>query len=116
MLRLWNLWTVIDTWRLNKTHMDTHWLPANDLCLPCSIEYDLIGKVGTLEQDVSFLLRKLNETDLIPSFQAQQKAPQTTPSVWRQMMKQLSQQQIYDLLTIYAADFHMFGYLPDYQL
>ncbi|XP_059352652.1 carbohydrate sulfotransferase 11-like [Daphnia carinata] len=107
---------VIEEWKLNKTHMDVHWLPANDLCIPCTIEYDLIGKVETLEQDVSFLLHKLNETDLIASFQAQQNAPQTTPSVWRRMMKQLSQQQIYDLLTIYAADFHIFGYLPDYPV
>ncbi|XP_057381462.2 carbohydrate sulfotransferase 11-like [Daphnia carinata] len=104
---------VVDEWKLNKKWMDLHWLPANDLCLPCSIEYNLIGKVETLKQDVSFLLHKLNETDLIPPFKAKQNPPQTTPSVWRRMIKQLSQQQIYDLLTIYAADFHIFGYPPD---
>ncbi|KAI9553080.1 hypothetical protein GHT06_020971 [Daphnia sinensis] len=107
---------VIDEWKLNKKLVDVHWLPAIDLCLPCSIEYDFIGKVETLEQDVSFLLEKLNETDLIPSFQAKQKAPQTTQSVWRQKMKQLSKQQIKDLTRIYAADFQIFGYPLDYSV
>ncbi|XP_045036400.1 carbohydrate sulfotransferase 11-like [Daphnia magna] len=107
---------VIDKWKLPKERMDAHWLSAIELCFPCSIEYDFIGKVETLEQDVSFLLQKLNETDLIPSFQEKQKAPNTTQSVWRQTMKQLNQQQMEDLISIYAADFQIFGYPLDNPL
>ncbi|KZS07661.1 putative Carbohydrate sulfotransferase 12 [Daphnia magna] len=107
---------VIDKWKLPKERMDAHWLSVIELCFPCSIEYDFIGKVETLEQDVSFLLQKLNETDLIPSFQEKQKAPNTTQSVWRQTMKQLSQQQMDDLISIYADDFKIFGYSLDNPL
>lgn len=107
---------IIDKWKLPKERMDAHWLSAIELCFPCSIEYDFIGKVETLEQDVSFLLQKLNETDLIPSFQEKQKAPNTTQSVWRQTMKQLNQQQMEDLISIYAADFQIFGYPLDNPL
>lgn len=104
---------VMDESKTNRKRMDVHWLPAIELCRPCSIEYDFIGKVETLEQDVSFLLQKLNEADLILSFQEKQKARHTTQSVWRETMKQLSQQQMDDLISLYASDFQIFGYPLD---
>jgi hypothetical protein len=104
---------IIGEWRDGKRRLDVHWRQIFDLCLPCEMQFHFIGKFETLNQDVDFLLRKLNETDLVGLFASQPKA-QTTSSLWKESMNQISHQQLSDLNQMYANDFRLFGY-PHYN-
>jgi hypothetical protein len=66
---------IVDEWRDGKRRLDVHWRPVVDLCLPCDMQFHFIGKFETLNQDVDFLLRKLNETDLSRLFAGQPTKP-----------------------------------------
>jgi hypothetical protein len=76
------------------------------------MQFHFIGKFETLNQDVGFLLRKLYETDLSRLFAGQPKS-KTTSSLWKDLMNQISPQQMTDLNRMYADDFGLFGY-PHY--
>lgn len=103
---------IIDEWKDAKKPLDTHWRPVVNLCLPCVMRFDFIGKLETLNQDVDFLLWKLNESDLSGLVGRQQK-PKTTSSLWKEFMKKISYQQLSDLNRMFAEDFWLFGY-PHY--
>jgi hypothetical protein len=93
------------------------WTPIGDPSLisaarPCVMRFDFIGKFETLNQNVDFLLRKLNESDLARLF-ADQPKPKTTSSLWKEFMETISYQQLKILNLMYAEDFRLFGY-PHY--
>jgi hypothetical protein len=104
---------IVDEWKGERRPLDVHWRPVVDLCLPCVMSFDFIGKFETLNRDVEFLLRKLNESQLIGLFAGQPKA-KTTSSLWRQTMKLLSTNQLNELTQMFADDFRIFGY-PQYM-
>lgn len=99
---------VIDEWKSGRRQLDVHWRPMVDLCLPCSIDYDIVGKFETLNHDVEFLLKKLDESSIIKLFQLAKPPPST--SSMKQFINQLSQQQLIDLFHVYEDDFRIFGY------
>jgi hypothetical protein len=104
---------IVDEWRNGRKPLDVHWRPVVDLCRPCDMKFHFIGKFETLNQDVNFLLDKLNETDLSRLFAGQPTKPKTTSSLWKESMKQISFQQLTDLNRMFADDFRLFGY-PHY--
>ena len=105
---------VIDEWKVGKRPLDPHWRPVVDLCLPCEMQFDFIGKFETLNQDVEFLLRKLNESDLSRLFAIQPK-PKTTSTLWKEFINKISYQQLIHLNRMFADDFRLFGY-PHYYV
>ncbi|EFX71975.1 hypothetical protein DAPPUDRAFT_326687 [Daphnia pulex] len=104
---------VVDEWKQNQRQLDVHWRPASDLCLPCSMEYDFIGKFETMNQDVDFLLQRLNESYLSNLFKLSKTPTKTTLALWKKSIKEISHQQLSDLNDIFAEDFLLFGY-PQY--
>lgn len=52
-----------------QSKRDVHFIPAHQLCLPCYIQYDFIGKIESFEKDAWFVLGKLNLTQYIPVLQ-----------------------------------------------
>ncbi len=105
---------IIEEWKNGRKPLDIHWRPVVDLCLPCEMQFDFIGKFETLNQDVDYLLRKLNKTDLVGLFSGQPKS-KTTSSLWKKSMNQISHQQLSDLNRMYADDFRLFGYSHYYN-
>ncbi|KAK4307719.1 hypothetical protein Pmani_020540 [Petrolisthes manimaculis] len=45
-----------------------HWLSVHEICNPCAIEYDFIGKYETLKEDSEYLLEWLGVKELIGDF------------------------------------------------
>ncbi|PIK49861.1 putative carbohydrate sulfotransferase 13 [Apostichopus japonicus] len=48
-------------------YTEDHWRPISDLCMPCQIKYDFIGKFETLTRDNDFVIKKFllpNSADL----------------------------------------------------
>ena len=52
---------------------DEHFIPGHDLCIPCQVHYDFIGKMETFANDTFHILEKLNLTQYLPHLQNFQK-------------------------------------------
>jgi hypothetical protein len=100
---------IVDEWKYGSKWMDVHWTPITDLCLPCTMQYDFVGKFETLNEDVEFMLRKLNENNLSWLFTSKRRQPRAT-LLWQQLMEELSHEQLNDLNSMFADDFRIFGY------
>lgn len=83
-----------------------HWRPMVDMCYPCLIHYDIIGRLETLQRDAALVLRTANITDLT--------FPHVKPSsTWKHvgpMMSALDPALAKVLLEKYRDDFGVFGY------
>ncbi len=100
---------IVDEWKNGSKWMDVHWTPISDLCLPCTMQYDFVGKFETLNEDVELMLRKLNENDLSWLFTSNKRQPRAT-LLWKQLMEKLSYEQLNNLNSMFADDFRIFGY------
>lgn len=103
---------VIDEWATrDKKPVDEHWRAMTDICYPCSIDYDIIGKFETMQQDVDYLLRKFKESEISELFHEYK--PYATSSLVKVFMEQISDRQWNDLVQIYQDDLNIFGYEPE---
>lgn len=103
---------VIDEWKeRDEKPVDVHWRSMVDLCHPCSIKYDVIGKFETMQKDVDYLLNQLGEDKIGQYFKAYE--PYATSSLVKDFMQEISKKQWNALLRIYRDDFDIFGYDPD---
>lgn len=48
------------------TMRDAHFIPASQLCVPCHVMYDFVGKLETFETDAIYILNQLNISKYIP--------------------------------------------------
>lgn len=83
-----------------------HWQTVTELCHPCFIDYDLIGKYETLIEDSDFVL---NYFKLNFSFPGLPKPSKTASSLVK-YFSTLDKDVIYKLYKIYEMDFKLFGY------
>ena len=99
-------------WEVNE-----HWMPYEDLCRPCNVNYDFIGSIDTLERDVRHVMRQIHANESkyhlvrmrgVPLI----KAKHTTAG----FLKELPRKYFDQLLKIYKRDHEFFNYpLPDYE-
>ena len=45
--------------------VNEHWRPYNAICLYCDINYNVIGRVETFEEDVRYIFLKTNLTEML---------------------------------------------------
>lgn len=83
-----------------------HWQRVTDLCHPCLIKYDFIGKYDTLTEDSNFLLKHFQTNFDFPLLTK----PSTTLSNLKKYYNTLDKNAIYKLYKIYEMDFRLFGY------
>lgn len=84
-----------------------HWMPIYELCQPCLIKYDFIGKYETLLSDSDFLLKHIGVSDI--KFPRVHK-PVSTSNYLTKYMSQLSSISISHLYKVYYHDFKLFKY------
>ncbi|CAL4076566.1 unnamed protein product, partial [Meganyctiphanes norvegica] len=94
----------------NRAPLNEHWAPYVDMCHPCAINYDIIGKYETLEEDAEYLLRKVgaNEDLHFPPVN-----PSNTATFVPFYMSTLSKNLTHRLLDMYSLDFKIFDYEED---
>ncbi|XP_051511996.1 carbohydrate sulfotransferase 8-like isoform X1 [Myxocyprinus asiaticus] len=98
--------------------MDIHWEPANQLCNPCHVEYDFIGKADTMGEDANLFLRSIGApADLeYPTLKdGNPKAARTSVEIMQQYFANLTvseRQRAYDF---YYMDYLMFNYSKPYK-
>ncbi|XP_056334190.1 carbohydrate sulfotransferase 8 isoform X1 [Danio aesculapii] len=98
--------------------MDIHWEATNQLCSPCHLRYDFIGKVETLEEDANFLLRKIKapENLMYPSFKdGNPKAARTSTQITQHYFSQLNASERQRAYDFYYMDYLMFNYSKPYK-
>ena len=100
------------------THMlvDEHWSRMADICAPCQVNYDYVGRYETLSEDTENLLKVLNLDHLIqiPSRSSvlhyYGKNLKPTPSSLGEMYKNVSFSYLHKLWEYYKMDFLLFRY------
>ena len=51
---------------LGSKHLNTHLMPFWLRCSPCTIDYDVIGKVETLDDDIGYIYGALGLKAMLP--------------------------------------------------
>ncbi len=97
--------------------VDPHFASHVDLCLPCDIEYDFVGKIETFKEDAEFVigLFKLSSATVNGDIFARGNAPSIQRGKYRRhnQFYQLVSDHVMDKVRqAYAIDFKLFGYDP----
>lgn len=100
--------------------LNEHWQPVYQLCHPCHIHYDLVGKYETLEEDANYLLWLATAGpgagpapgvgDAPLRFPTYAKSTRTTDAMAAQFFGNLSGEQQARLHQLYRRDFLLFNY------
>ncbi|XP_051912169.1 carbohydrate sulfotransferase 11 isoform X1 [Hippocampus zosterae] len=94
--------------------LNEHWQTVSQLCHPCHIHYDLVGKYETLEEDANYVLRLAGVADSL-RFPSYAKSTRTTDAMTAQFFSNISTAQQVQLYQLYKLDFLMFNYsTPSY--
>ncbi|XP_064619880.1 carbohydrate sulfotransferase 11-like [Lineus longissimus] len=89
-----------------------HWKNYHDLCFPCEINYNIIGKFETLEEDVNYFLKQVGGDAITwPSRNSRYKMLPTS-EVMREGFKNVTFDLAAKIAKLYRNDFGYFGYSP----
>uniref|UniRef100_A0A8C4ZIB4 Carbohydrate sulfotransferase n=1 Tax=Gadus morhua TaxID=8049 RepID=A0A8C4ZIB4_GADMO len=89
--------------------LNEHWQTVYQLCHPCHIHYDLVGKYETLEEDAGFLLRLAGVGDGV-RFPTYAKSTRTTDAMAAAFFGNISTAQQAHIYRLYRQDFLLFNY------
>ena len=100
----------------STNQFNEHWMPYNELCQPCYVDYNYIGLYEDLENEATTMIKHLGLTGKV-TYPARQRYydKHTVPDEgkitdWRNVLPESFQ----DVLKKYAQDFGLFGYsLPE---
>ena len=100
---------IIDKWSSGKT-LERHWRPQYQICRPCYVNYDFIGRVESISEDAKHVLSKLTASDELqikfPSEHRFNNGTRTLKSVFANV----SQKLLRKLIALYRTDYDSFGY------
>lgn len=98
--------------------MDIHWTLVDNLCHPCLIDYNFIGKFENMQEESNFLLRfiKAPRNLTLPQFKDRNPKDQKTSSeITGKYFAQVSpwqRQRVYDF---FYMDYQMFNYSKPFE-
>ena len=90
--------------------IDTHWRPFTFKCSYCDINYDLIGRMETWNDDLNYIIRKRGLEKYISASSNQNPSNVRTEEMTKEYFDTLSQKQKEDLFHMFRLDFEMFNY------
>lgn len=98
--------------------MDIHWEQMNQLCNPCLIDYDFIGKFENMEEESNIVLRltgaPANVT--LPNFKDRNPTDErTTVDIMQKYFSQVSLQERQRVYDFYYMDYLMFNYSKPFK-
>ncbi|XP_015126739.1 carbohydrate sulfotransferase 11 [Diachasma alloeum] len=89
---------------------DDHWMPYYLYCTPCSVDYTIIAKVETLNDDQTFAIERMGLTGKIKPIWRHSGGQSDASSVY---FSQLTPDHITQLYEKFKLDFEMFDYTSD---
>ncbi|XP_062318672.1 carbohydrate sulfotransferase 8 [Osmerus eperlanus] len=93
--------------------MDIHWEPVSQLCSPCLLKYDFIGKFESLQDEANFLLRSVGAPSNLtfPDFKDRNPdAERTSARITQRYFAQLNSTERQRAYDFYYMDYLMFNY------
>ena len=93
-----------------SSHTDEHWKRYMDLCFPCYINYDYIGKMETLKPDTAAVLERGFHQNVPQVFPHNPTGHLTTSDVIKNGYHNVSTNDMEKLKREYDIDFLMFNY------
>ncbi|KAI1904293.1 hypothetical protein AGOR_G00004180 [Albula goreensis] len=93
--------------------MDIHWEHVNQLCSPCLLDYDFIGKFENIEEEANFLLQRTGAPANLtfPRFKDRHpQAARTSVHITEQYFAQLNASERQRAYDFYYMDYLMFNY------
>ena len=101
---------LLDPSTQKKRPFNTHWRPYYQLCHPCVVNYDVIGKYETLNRDAQYVLKRAGlENVKFPQAPSHQVLARTK-EVLNKFYSNISAEVIHELWELYSVDYTMFGY------
>ena len=96
---------------LRPDRRDVHWELQHNLCFPCSVSYDFIGKYESLKLDAARALEVMGASERItfPDI-GKNRTGKDTKTLMRQFYSQISVQDFVRLQKIYEMDYNLFEY------
>ena len=94
-----------------------HWKEISERCYPCDIDYDIIGKFETMDNDVNYILKRAKVDHLVhfPKPDASSPTNSSNITTLESYYEQVPQHDMQNLIKRYRLDFNLFGYLPSTQ-
>ncbi|RVE56397.1 hypothetical protein OJAV_G00220700 [Oryzias javanicus] len=83
--------------------LNEHWQTVYQLCHPCHIHYDMVGKYETLEEDSNYLLELVGVGNFL-RFPSYAKSTRTTDIMTAQFFSNISSQQQIQVYQLYKMD------------
>ncbi|XP_072942378.1 carbohydrate sulfotransferase 11 isoform X2 [Epargyreus clarus] len=100
---------VLDEAKAKRT-LDMHWTPYTDFCTPCKVNFDVILKFETLDEDQRFLIQMARLQDIIkPEWRNSGKGTHNINHLYSRLKKS----QLDGLYKLYKNDFTLFNYTID---
>lgn len=93
--------------------MDIHWEPVSQLCNPCLLRYNFIGKFESLEEEANFLLQSVGAPRNLtfPDFKDRNPhAERTSSKITQRYFAQLNSTERQRAFDFYYMDYLMFNY------
>ena len=99
-----------------------HWNTFSNMCLHCTIPYDVIGQLETFNEDLKYIILKLGLQNILPIDNIDKWQKNKSDSEAKDKKKevakylsQLTKAKLEELLNIYRLDLEMFSYdVSDY--
>ncbi|GAB0089549.1 Carbohydrate sulfotransferase [Sergentomyia squamirostris] len=85
-----------------------HWRPIVDLCTPCQVNFNVIAKFETLDEDQKYILETANISDIIS--EQWRNVGKPMKRTIEEFYNELSEQQVSELFELYKSDFEIFDY------
>ncbi|XP_035675463.1 carbohydrate sulfotransferase 11-like isoform X1 [Branchiostoma floridae] len=95
--------------------LNEHWDHYFNLCHPCRIHYDVIGKYETLDQDVNYVLQRAGVANIVQFPPKPKKAQTSTSQLLDEYLDEIGPKEVLRLHNMYILDYLMFNYsLPNF--
>ncbi|XP_053377344.1 carbohydrate sulfotransferase 11-like [Mercenaria mercenaria] len=102
-----------DVYEVNE-YLNEHFVPSNQLCNPCNVKYDYIGKYESLNNDVKYIFERLNIDIDFPGRNDNYSSVSTSTLV-EEFYKPIPDWLLQKTWEIMKFDFLVFGYhLPEW--
>lgn len=102
---------ITDENTMENEGFNEHWAHYSALCHPCHVQYDLIGKYESIDEDVNFVLKDLKIDELIkfPKRNATYRRTKTGDQL-ESFYKTIPKDLLGKLWKIYRSDYNLFDY------
>lgn len=91
-----------------KSYNDVHWAHYMDLCNPCHVEYDFVGKIESFKEDVKCVLLKIGMKPWFPL----PGNPRSSENHIKKYLKNIPKSISVKIMNKWSLDLKAFGYEP----